>query len=120
MGPVLVTHRAATPTGAPGFDGPSFAGPAFPAPAPLGLPGMGPHGQPKKSETEMLMSRLTEVECQYSTLVREVTTMQSQLSLKNSEGDELRSEIVDLKNRLTVRSAFIHPNFFPMVELHKY
>ena len=45
MGPLLATPGAAASIGVPGFAGPDFAGPEFCIPAPLGLPGIAPHGQ---------------------------------------------------------------------------
>ena len=75
--------------------------------------------QAKESEKKMLVRRVREVESEISALEQEVTMVRSQLCLKNCEGDELRSELADLKNRMTVRSTLIQPNSFTMVVMHR-
>lgn len=53
------------------------------------------------------MSRLREAESQVLATTREVTTVRSQVHLKNCEADKLRADIVELKSRVAVRPAFI-------------
>ena len=59
-----------------------------------------------KDSNEGLMSRLREAGSQVLATMREVKMVRSQVCLKNCEGDGLRSEVVELKSRLTVRPAF--------------